>query len=173
MDFLPRNFNLSIFFFFFGCVFWRLLKIRMQRDVVKMILGEEKRQVHLSSKIKRKWSFHVFPLFSLVFLSFSPSPPPFPLFFRPYMVSLSPFFNSKSTTLSVFVCTPYYTRWNSGMTTMTRIVQMRSRWTCLVLEVSVHCTYNVCLNTPFYFVLFFSTTKAGYANIFEIKCNYF
>ena len=57
-----------LFFFFFFFFFEGFLKIRMQRDVVKMILGDEKQQVHLSSQINRKWSLHVYPLFSLVFL---------------------------------------------------------------------------------------------------------
>ena len=65
------------------------------------------------------------------------------------------------------------TGWNSEMTTKTKIVQLRARRTCLVWEVSVHYTQNVHLIIWFCFVLFFWTTKAGLASIFEIKCNCF
>ena len=54
-----------------------------------------------------------------------------------------------------------------------KMVQMRAHQTCLVLEVSIHCTHNVRLTILFSFVLFFLTTNAGFANIFEIKCNCF
>ena len=61
-----------------------------------------------------------------------------------------------------------------GMTTKTKIVQLRARQTCFVWVVFVHCTQNVRLTIRFcFFVLFFFTTKAGFAIIFEIKCNFF
>ena len=87
-SFLPRNFNLSMFFCF--CFLKAFLKIRMQRGLMKMIFP---------------------PLFSLFF---------------PYMVSTPSFQNSKSTHLvSVFCLHTPLPCWNSGMTTKTKIVQVR------------------------------------------------
>ena len=105
---------------------------------------------------------------------------------RPFMVSTLYFQKFKIHPLSVFVCAPHcpflfahtlLACWNSGMATKTKIVQRRACRTCFVWEVSVLYTKNVRLtihhSVLFFFVLFFLTTKAGFANIFEIKCSCF
>ena len=111
--------------------------------------------------------------FFLIFLPLFFLLPFFSRCFRPYMVSPLYFQIQNPPTIRFCLQTPYCTRWNSGMTTKTKIMPMRARRTCLVLEVSIHCTHHVCLTILFCFVLFFLTAKVGFANIFEIKCKCF
>ena len=86
------------------------------------------------------------------------------------------FFSDPRTYYLFLFAHPLLLDWNRGMITKTKILQLRARRTCLVWEVSVPCTQNVRLtihHSVLYFVPFFFTTKAGFANIFEIKSNRF
>ena len=116
--FLPRNFNLSMFFF---CVFLKaFLKIRMQKKgVMKMIFLElRNRSAPLFlNPVENKMVSLFFPLPSSSFFFFFFSL--LLLFFRHYMVSTPSFQNFKIHPLSVcaFLFAPYCPGWNSEMTT--------------------------------------------------------
>ena len=104
------------------------------------------RSVPPSSGIQ--WKTNGLPIFLFFF--------PFYSLFPPYMVSTPSFQNSKSThLLSIFCLHTLLPRWNSGMTTKIKIVQVRARWTCFMWEVFVLCTQNVRL-TIHHSVLFLS-----------------
>ena len=103
------------------------------------------------------------PLFFFFYFLFS-SPPLFFFFFPPFMDSTLYFKKFKIHPLSILVCAPHcpflfahtlLPRWNSGMTTKTKIVQVRACQTCFMWEVSVLCTQNIHL-TIHHFDLFLS-----------------